>query len=221
MSQASSGGMQGLPLRLLVAAVSAVLAATVVPQLAARSPDMPFVPASPRLLAECRATARTVGYAVPCPTRVPVGLVPSGGRAGCAIEIIGPARPCPNTAFLWRGWVIGSSVTVDAQFTTTEHLVLTASPRPLSDYAKVVNGPAWYVGARVQPLGRVTINGWRMREVLVPPASNDGSAFAGHVVLIWTVGRHTYGIGFHDLHGTRSTLALDLALARGIRLVGP
>jgi hypothetical protein len=139
-------------------------------------------------------------------------LVPFGG---CGMDIIGPAKRCPNTAFLWRGWVVGSSTTADA------HLVLTASPRPISNYAKVVNGPAWYPGARIKPLGWVTINGWRIREVFAPGATNDGSAFAGHVVLIWTTGGHTYALGFHDLHGIQRTLSLDLTLARGIRLVEP
>jgi hypothetical protein len=33
-------------------------------------------------------------------------------------------------------------------------------------------------------LGWATINGWHMRIVFVPPAANDGSAFAHHVVFI-------------------------------------
>jgi hypothetical protein len=96
---------------------------------------------------------------------------------------------------------------------------LTASPHPISSYAKVVNGPAWYPAARVRLLGWVVANGWRMREVFVPYATNDGSAFANHVVLIWTVGKHTYAIGFHDVYGIHHTLLLDLALARGISLI--
>jgi hypothetical protein len=44
----------------------------------------------------------------------------------------------------------------------------------------------------------VTIKGWRMRAVFVPEETNGGSAFMHHVVLIWTVGQHTYGVGFHD-----------------------
>ena len=32
--------------------------------------------------------------------------------------------------------------------TNDQHLVLVASPRSLDDPAKVVNGPAWYPGAR-------------------------------------------------------------------------
>ncbi len=84
-----------------------------------------------------------------------------------------------------------------------------------------MNGPVWYPRARVQPIAWVTINGWRMRAVYVPPATNDGSAFAHHVVLIWTVGHDTYGFGFHNLHGRRVTLLLDEELARHLILVRP
>jgi hypothetical protein len=89
------------------------------------------------------------------------------------------------------GWVVGSSETND------QHLVIHASPRPVRNAAKVVNGPAWYPGARVRPLRSLTINGWRMRAAYVPVKTNAGSAFMRHVVLIWTVRGHTYGIGFH------------------------
>jgi hypothetical protein len=99
--------------------------------------------------------------------------------------------------------------------------VITASPKRLDNYAKVVNGPAWYPEARVQPLGWIRISGWRARAVFVPPDSNDGSSFAHHVVLIWTVGGHTYGVGFHDVSGIQKTLGLDEELVRGIMLVGP
>ena len=99
--------------------------------------------------------------------------------------------------------------------------MITASPKPLRDYAKVVNGPVWGPKDRVKPLAWVTVGGTRMRAVFVPPDTNDGSAFAHHVVLIWTVGRHTYGVGFHDFVGVRRTLQLDVELARFIRLVGP
>ena len=133
----------------------------------------PFVPASAQLKAECVATAKAVGYSVPCPLRVPAGLAAYGGRPGCTIDIIGPAEPCPNTAFIWRGWVVGSSVTTD------EHLVLGASPRPMQSYAKVVNGPAWQAGERVRVLGLVTIRGWGMHEVFVPLHSTTEAHLPG------------------------------------------
>ena len=171
--------------------------------------------ASRSFVAQCRATARAVGYPVPCPWRVPKGLLAYGGRPDCPLGIISPGRQCPNTAISWKGWVVGSSTTSD------QHLVLTASPTRLDNHAKVVNGPAWYPRARVKPIAWVTINGWRMRAVFVPEATNDGSAFAHHVVLVWTVGHHTYGVGFHDVTGIQPTLRLDEVLARSIKLVAP
>jgi hypothetical protein len=179
------------------------------------APPKPFasllVQAPPELRGKCQATADQVGYPVPCPTRVPEGLTATRGSGGCQFDIIGPGV----CAKAWRGWVVGSSETND------EHLVIVASPHPLRSEAKVVNGPGWYPGARVRPLPSLTINGWRMRAVYVPFGTNAGSAFARHVVLIWTVGGHTYGIGFHKVRSLGATLELDAALARGIRLVAP
>ena len=173
-----------------------------------------LVQALPELHEECQATADEVGYPVPCPTRLPEGLRPTPGIGGCELDIIGPGglRGCVKS---WRGWVVGSGETSD------QHLVIVASPRPLRSEAKVVNGPGWYPGARVRPLRSLTINGWRMRAVYAPFGTNAGSAFARHVVLIWTVRGHTYGIGFHNVHGLDATLNLDAALARGVRLVAP
>jgi hypothetical protein len=188
--------------------------ATVTQEQPPKAPGSQLVRASDELLAECQATADSVGYPVPCPTRVPEGLRATRSIGGCEVEIIGPGG-VGGCARSWRGWVVGSSETND------QHLVIVASPRPLRNYAKVVNGPAWYRDARVRPLGWVTIDGWRMRAVYVPFGTNDGSAFARHVVLIWTVGDHTYAIGFHDVHGIGQTLDLDRALARRLKLVAP
>jgi hypothetical protein len=55
--------------------------------------------------------------------------------------------------------------------------------------------------------------------VFVPPQTNDGSAEAGHVMLIWTTGRHTYGVGFHDTSTRAATRAMDLQLVRHLRMV--
>lgn len=164
-----------------------------------------FVPAGAALRAKCRTTARSLGYRVPCLRKVPKQMA-AAERPNFIGQ--GPSGP-------WRRWAVGSS------YVGPEHLVATASPRPLANYAKVVNGPAWYPKARVRPLAWVRIHGWRMRAVYVPPDTNDGSAFAHHVVLIWTVGQHTYGIGFHNLHGLHETLRLDEELTRHVELVGP
>jgi hypothetical protein len=57
-------------------------------------------------------------------------------RAVCWIRLRLPGRRCPSANVSWRGWVVGSSTTAG------QHLVITASPKPLHNYAKVVNGPS-------------------------------------------------------------------------------
>jgi hypothetical protein len=133
------------------------------------------------------------------------------------LDIIGPggSAACGGGGKSWRGWVVGTSNV------GPEHLVITASPRVLKNYAKLVNGPAWYPRARVRPLGWVEIDGRRMRSIFVTPATNDGSAFMDHVVLAWSEGGHTYGFGFHNTSGIRRALLFDEELARHIKLVGP
>jgi hypothetical protein len=145
--------------------------------------------------------------------RVPPGFAANqdGAQADCKITII-----CPDTrSGPARGWAFGST---DSE---TEHLLITASPRPVRNYAKFVGGPYAYLysGLRIQPLTWLTINGWRIRAVLVPGTSE--TAYMHHVVLIWTVDHHTYGIGFHNFTGLHRTLLLDEELARHIRLIGP
>jgi hypothetical protein len=170
--------------------------------------------AAPKIVrTECARTARAVGYAVPCPTRLLPGMTPFGGDptrpTRCQLRIIGPVL-CDRA---WRGWVAGSSVA------GKQHLALVASPRPERSYTRLINGPAWYPGAREQLGGWVHIHGWRARWVTVPPATNDGSMFMGHVVIAWTTGGHSYAVGFHDV--SPRTRELDLALVRSVRLIGP
>jgi hypothetical protein len=172
-----------------------------------------FVPAPKGVLRECRSTALAVGYRVPCPTIVPVGITafPSGPVHGCSIHIIGPAG-LGGCAHSWRGWVVGSSV--------SPHLVLQASPRPIGDYAGVINGPVVVAGMREKFLGWLTRRGWRIRVLFVPPHLNQGSAFSGHVVYVWTSGSHTYAFGFHDVVSQKVTTAWNNELLRGVRLIG-
>jgi hypothetical protein len=176
-----------------------------------------FVPSSSLLLAACRTTAMKVGYAVPCPTRVPAHLVALGGTARCRIEIIGAACHLAVSPHSWRGWVVGSSVPSGSD----EHLVIQAAPTVIADPAKAIDGPGWYRGASVKPLEIATLKGVTIRSYYVPPATNDGSAFSGHVVMVWSQNGHTYAVGFHNIMGQHTTEQLNLALLHGIRLVTP
>lgn len=85
----------------------------------------------------------------------------------------------------------------------------------------MINGPGWYPGARVIPLGTVRVGGWTMREVYADPATNEGSSFSGHLVLVWTSGGHTYALGFHQAGSRHETRKLNLAVARSVSLVSP
>jgi hypothetical protein len=105
--------------------------------------------------------------------------------------------------------------------TEQNHLVLQASPEPIRSPARMINGPGWYPGASVVPIGIVESGGWKMREVYADPATNDGSIFSGHVVLVWTTGGHTYAVGFHQTRSRRETQMLNDAVARSITLVSP
>lgn len=134
-----------------------------------------FVPAGVAVLRQCRDAARVVAYAVPCPTRVPRGLVgtPTGtpsrpygtrrAQPGCrprfAIVGIGPCRPLGK----WTRWITSSSEVPSPYdpYSPRQHLIILASPRPIPDYAKLVDGPGWYPGERVDVGGWISLNGWR------------------------------------------------------------
>lgn len=178
-----------------------------------------FVTAPAHLISQCRQVAHAVGYSAPCPMLIPRGLKRTQVHVGstCHFQIVG--LPChPGRRWNgWRGWLFGSSEVADRP----AHLVISASPTPLSNYAKLVNGPAWRHGERVVIGAPATINRWRGRWIFVSPLTNEGSAFAGHVVFAWTTHGHTYAVGFHDLSTRVKTRALDVELVRHIRLVNP
>ena len=180
---------------------------------AARAPVL-FVPASRGLLAVCHATVRAVGYAI-VPTRVPKGLGPVGADPCAGITVIAAGHQCPNTNGCWCGWVVGSGAAGD------QNLAIVASPRPLANTARLVNGPAWFPSERTVPGRIVAIGARRMREVWVPAATNDASSFSDHLALVWTEHGHSYAIGFQRVHGIAEARLLNFELARGLVLVRP
>ena len=179
-----------------------------------RGDDSVLAAAPGSFLQACRETARDVGYPVPCPSKILAGGSPPPDVTSCQIELIGAAG-LGECAHSWRGWVVGSMQTYQ------HHLVLQASPEPVRSLARMINGPGWYPGVSVVPLGTVRAGGWTMREVYADPATNEGSIFSGHLVLMWTAGGHTYALGFH-LDGSRhETRTLNQSVARSVSLVSP
>ena len=199
-------------LRALLVSVGAVAIVAVGASAANRLGDsVPLVHVPVGYLAQCRVTARRLGYPLPCPIHLPRALTAheDGATTGCAITII-----CAVESGPWKEWAVGSVSSPE------QHLVIIASPRPLPDYTKAVDGPSLYPGEHVGRIGWVKDGHWPMRAVFVSPDSND-SIFIHHIVMVWTVGRHTYAVGFHNFTGMRATLRLDQQLAPWIELVGP
>jgi len=179
-----------------------------------------FVPRTMSLLRQCERTARAVGYPVPCPTAVPKGLVgtavTAGPCRGYRFQLVGTA--CTATVAAWRGWVVGSTQLGAGR--SFQHLVIEVAPRPVS-YAEAVNGPTVTPGDHPEVGDPITINHRRRRWLFVDPQTNPGSAFMGHVVLVWTEGGHTYAVGFHAVTTLTAAAALDYQLVRRLQLVGP
>jgi hypothetical protein len=167
----------------------------------------------------CTATARFVGYAVPCPLTVPRELSADTSGGGCAGGVVfAPFRRAATCqgARGWRGWVAGASSTPGGT-----HLALTASPRLEPDIAKLVNGPAWYRGARVRLLGRSRMRGWSVRWAFVSAGTNDGSQFSDAVVASWSTSAHSYAIGVRSGARLTDQRALVERLLEDVALVGP
>ena len=183
-----------------------------------------FVPTSAAVRRECHHTADVVGYAVPCPTLLPERLKPFPVVHGCRLEIIG-AGGGPNCARSWRGWIVGEGEVLEPGYGgVLQHLGLQGAPRIVGNPVRAIDGPgAFLPGTRptVQPRGRVRVAGRLMRWYVVPPATNRGSAFSGHLVLVWNADGHTYAYGFHVFQTLAAARALDLELVRHLVTVRP
>lgn len=183
-----------------------------------------FVSASAHVRDECHRTANSVGYPVPCPTLLPVGLTPTPPVPGCHFAVI--AASGQRGLCVSRGWIFGSSQTVDPQTgALTEHLVIQGAPRIFRNPAWAIDGPVMMqypsIHTRTEPEGVVRIAGRLMRFYLVPSEQIGGDAFRGHLVLVWDAYGHTYAYGFHVLETLPVARALDLELVRHLVTVYP
>lgn len=183
-----------------------------------------FVRVSHVVRSECRHAADVLGYPVPCPTALPAGFTPTPSVAHCTTGIVFAQRDheCEGEGRNpWDGWLDGSSQVGEESTRSFEHLVMQGAPRVVRNPARAIDGPAMLPGSRVQSRGAVTIHGQPMHWYLVPAATNIGSAFMHHLVLVWTAGGHTYAYGFHVVTTIKVARALDLELAFHLRTVEP
>jgi hypothetical protein len=181
-----------------------------------------FVPAAPIVRQACQQTADAVGYAVPCPTLLPVGIEPTPGYHGCHFYFVAAMGVPGCGGAVWRGWFFGS-IMVDSAYTAGfQHLVVQGMPSVVGNPVQAIDGPGRLIrGAGVKPLGAVNVQGMTMRWYFVPPNLNEGSAFQQHLVLVWTTAGHTYAYGFHVVDTIADARALDLELVRHLVSVKP
>jgi hypothetical protein len=174
------------------------------------------------LLGTCERVARQVGYAVPCPTVLPRDLKATPGDHGCKLGIIG-AGGSGSCGERWRDWIVGSSevVGLNAGGAPFQHLVIIGAPKIVRDPARAIDGPTMVPGSRVVRRGRLRIAAIRGWFYYVPFDTNIGSAFTGHLVMVWNASGHTYAFGFHVVDGMAEARALDLEVAKHLVIVRP
>ena len=181
---------------------------------------VPFAWVLPTVDQQCRSAAAAVGYAVPCPELLPVGMEATEPVHGCRFRIVAAVGwpGCRGTRP--DGWFFGSVDVAGpgAGAPGFQHLVLFGAPRVVRNVARAVDGPLVFP-KRVLPDGMVRVGSQPMRFYAVPP--DNPSAFRDHLVLVWSEHGHTYVYGFHVTSTVAAARALDLELVRHLQLVNP
>jgi hypothetical protein len=182
--------------------------------------SVPFAPASSAVHADCAETARTVGYLVPCPTLLPLGMEATEPVHGCRFRIVAPVGWAGCRGVAPNGWFFGSGDVAGRGGGNPgfQHLVLFAAPRVVRNPARAIDGPTVFP-ERVQRRGVVDVDGVRMTFYMVP--MDNPSAFRGHLVLLWDEHGHTYVYGFHVTATIPAARALDLELVLHLTPVAP
>jgi hypothetical protein len=194
--------------------------------------SVPFAPVAPMVTFECQATADAIGYAVPCPTVLPLGTrvtspVPGdvcgrfGFVAGGVVENELNPR-CSSHDPRVRRWFFGTSIVNPSGLdgASFQHLVIQGAPGVIVDPARAIDLPARYVVPQaVLPRGESVIDGI-VRRFYVVPLGNP-SAMRGHLAVVWTQAGHTYAYSFHVVDGVSVARALDTYLLMHLRLIEP
>lgn len=181
---------------------------------------VPFAPVTAEVHSDCASTAKSVGYVVPCPTLLPLGMEATEPVHGCAFRIVAPVGWAGCRGVRPNGWFFGSGDVIGrgAGAPGFQHLVLFAAPRVIHNPARAIDGPAVFPEP-VQRRGVVDVDGLPMSLYIVP--MGNPSAFRGHLVLVWTEHHHTYAYGFHVTGTISAARALDLEVARHLEAVAP
>jgi hypothetical protein len=191
-----------------------------------------FAPVASVVTFECQATADAIGYAVPCPTMLPLGATVTppvsgdvcgrfGFVAGGVVENELNPR-CSSLDPRIRRWFFGTSMVnpSGAGGAGFQHLVIQGAPRVIADPARAIDLPARYVVPQaVLPRGELVIDGIVRRFYMVP--ISNPSAMRDHLAVVWTQAGHTFAYSFHVVDGVRVARALDVYLLKHLRLIEP
>jgi hypothetical protein len=174
------------------------------------TPTVELAAAPPAVARDCAATARSVGYAVACPTLLPVGsstvrdvpdfMTPAADRGPLAHWVAFNAEFPAEGTDLDPGYLGGKG-----------HLAIVISPRPASARQMIYHGSV----GQIPFAGSDHVDGVTGRWYVVI----GESLFTSHLVLVWTVGGHSYAVGFHSLG--QDSRRLGLQVARHLALVPP
>ncbi len=199
------------PMRILRFVALTILVTSACSSGATRNVDgLAFEVMPAEMTAQCRATARQVGFPVPCPSWLPRGAHPTvfvGGN--CPGRAVWVGRGCDGesassfASIEWpEGVRVGHLVIVGAP-TESSAAAIISSPLPPDQYAAVRVVGSSHVGS--SPADVVAVE------------DSSSTAFGGHLVFVLTVDHHTYAFGVHgtDDHARQ----LDDALAKDMQLV--
>ncbi len=194
--------------------------------------SLPFAAVTQVVTLECQATADAVGYAIPCPTQLPLGMTVtspvSGDSCGRFAFVAGGllwselnprCSSYDRRAFRWFFGTSGVNQPGSGN-ATFQHLVIQGAPAVIGEPDRVIDLPAPYVKPEaVLPRGKMTIDRIVRRFYMVPV--DNPSAMRSHLAVVWSQGGHTYAYSFHVTDGVSKARALDIYLLRHLRLIEP
>jgi hypothetical protein len=171
-----------------------------------------FTDAPSELEHQCQTTATSLGFAIPCPSKLPVGAQPTvfvGGNCPGRSVWVGPGYSAESPyAFASIQWPDPKR---------TGHVVFVGAPTEMSASAIIYSRlPSSEAGA-LQSKGHTAVQGVPADLFAVP--DDSATAFGSHLVVVWTLNGHTYALGFHGTDD--DARQLDNAVTSSLRMVQP
>jgi hypothetical protein len=161
---------------------------------------------------ECRVTAKVVGYAVPCPRLLPESATATPVSTSCRGQYVGwliqpTCAPYQQIVFSSINWETTRRV---------GHFVITATPRRLGLLSAITYPKPPSRFDRILTVGHTKVAG-HPAEIVKCLSLVSNRLYSGHTVFVWSIGDHTYLLGFHGTD--RGARQLDEAVASTLQFV--